>query len=210
MLLCRSMKSIPVVFTVLLVLGGGCANTTFPAEESGEQPAVVDDSAVRQEATAVLPVEGYVERRTFKVFGQYVSDRFTGYHVADDIEFGDVTKEVPVVAIMDGTVVRIGYVGGYGGMALIDHGDVNAIYGHIDLSSSLLKVGDTVTMGQFIASLGDGETAETDGERKHLHFGLYVGVPNRINGYETDASLVKNWINPQDFFTEHAVGVDGQ
>lgn len=208
MLSYAGMKYIFVIFTVLLVLGGGCADSALPAEVPGEQPVVVEEVVVPEEAIVVLPVEGYAERRTVKVFGQYVSDRFTGYHVGDDIEFGDVLEEVPVTAVMDGTVVQIGYVSGYGGMAVIDHGEVNAIYGHIDLSSSSLKAGDAVTMGQFIANLGEGGTTETDGERKHLHFGVYDGAPTRMNGYEANASSIDYWINPQDFFTERGVNME--
>ena len=47
-----------------------------------------DDVEVEEAAAAVFPVEEHFERRTFKVFGQYVQDRFVGYHAADDIEVG--------------------------------------------------------------------------------------------------------------------------
>lgn len=188
------------LFAVLVFIGAGCTLTNVDTLQTDDELAIA--------ATAVLPVDGYIARRTFKVFGGYYADRFTGWHVGDDIEFGDIVEEVPVVAIMDGTVVRVEFVSGYGGVALIDHGDVNAIYGHIDLSSALLKVGDTVTTGQFIANLGDGYSSETDGERKHLHFGLYDGEPIRVNGYEAYASGVDSWMNPQDWFRSHGVDMD--
>lgn len=189
----------PILFAFVLLLGTGCT-PVVSLEESGAPDADAAD------ATTVLPVEGYIENRNLKYFGQYVNEaRFVGYHVGDDIEFPSTNDDIPVVAIMDGTVARIDDVTGYGGMALIDHGDVNAIYGHIDLSRATLKAGDAVVMGQFIANLGEGYSEETDGERKHLHFGVYEGEPTRSNGYAESASAVDDWLNPQDFFTAHGV-----
>lgn len=185
---------------VLVLLGAGCADTQTPSVPTESEPNSV-------EASAVLPVDEYLERRTFKAFGEYISDRFVGYHLADDIEFVDVVDEVPVRAIMDGTVVRIEDVSGYGGMALIDHDGVNAIYGHIDLASSELRPGDAVTKGQTIANLGNHESNETDGERKHLHFGLYEDEPRYINGYGASESSLDEWVNPQNFFTEHGIAM---
>lgn len=191
----HGMKIAPLFFLVLL-LGAGCA-----VQEEAVAPVIERDDAI-----AALPVDGYIERRTFKSFGEYISDRFVGYHVADDVEFVDATDEIPVSAIMDGTVVRIDDVSGYGGMILVDHGDVNALYGHVDLSSATIAAGDAVTKGQFLANLGDGASAETDGERKHLHFGLYEGEPTRINGYVANAASMNGWLNPQSWFA--AQGVD--
>lgn len=182
----------------LLLAGAGCV-ANVPSED------VPDTDTPQAEPTALLPVDRYVENRDLKLFGMYISDRFEGYHVGDDIEFDTEAAEVPIVAIMDGAVVRIDDVAGYGGMALVDHGDVNAIYGHIDLSSTTLEAGDTVMKGQFIANLGEEFSDETDGERGHLHFALYEGEPTRINGYEQSAVRVGDWINPQDFFTAHGI-----
>src|SRR3989344_4541173 len=60
-----------------------------------------------------LPIVGYSSRRTYKAFGEYIQDRFTGYHVADDVEFSDKKERIPVVAIARGTVRKIGRVSGY-------------------------------------------------------------------------------------------------
>jgi len=159
----------------------------------------------------VLPIAEYGKRLTFKVFGQYVQDRFTGYHAGDDIEYQEETKEVPVISIADGTVAFIGKVSGYGGLIIIkysiDGKTYHALYGHIDLSSSDLKKGDPVDSGQFLANLGDNKSAETDGERKHLHFGLYEGEELRYRGYETNQEKVSTWINPYNFFLMHGVNM---
>lgn len=172
-----------------------------------EEISVVEQEV---ESEVVLPVEEYFERRTFKVFGQYVEDRFIGYHVADDIEFTDVTEEVPVFAIADGVVMREGWVSGYGGLLTVKYNiegrSIYALYGHIDLSSSSLLVDQEVAKGQFLANLGEGESEETDGERKHLHFALYEAEELRLKGYvQTEAELAE-WINPSEFFVSLGLG----
>lgn len=198
------------VFMAFLLLGLGCR---APAQPEAPVPSAAPDAAegvadvpeVLQSAV-VYPVEDYSVRMTKKKFGQYVRDRFTGYHAGDDIEFTsaqDQAREIPVVAIADGEVVRVGRVGGYGGLLIvrfvINGRVITALYGHIDLGSTELRAGDLVTRGQFLANLGDHESAETDGERKHLHFGVYEGSDGRVNGYEsTEAGLTK-WLDPSTF-----------
>jgi murein DD-endopeptidase MepM/ murein hydrolase activator NlpD len=111
------------------------------------------------------------------------------------------------MAVADGKIIRAGRVSGYGGMILIAHNisgkTINAIYGHLDLNSVSLKAGQPVTKGQVIANLGADKSTDTDGERKHLHFALYEGAPNRINGYVPTSAELGNWINPQQFFLDH-------
>ncbi len=180
----------------MLVLGAGCASVALPAMNTTSEP-------VEKNVQVELPIQGYEERRTAKDFGEYISDRFVGYHMGDDIEYEDVAEDVPVVSIADGTVERVEFVSGYGGFVLIKHSDVRAIYGHLDLSSITLTPGDTIVKGQFIGHLGDDRSQETDGERKHLHFGLYTGDPIRVNGYEQTVDAVHTWLNPTEYFESH-------
>lgn len=202
-----TMKLLATTILSLALLGAGCSvppsaapAPTTPLDTSGVKPA---------EAEAVLPIAGYASRRTYKMFGEYISDRFSGYHIGDDVEYGEVKTEVPVIAIAQGTVRKIGRVSGYGGVVIIQHTvggkKVNAIYGHLDLASSKLRVGASVARGDFIANLGDGESTETDGERKHLHFALYEGDELRLSGYEKNADDVRRWLNPTDLFLQHKV-----
>ncbi len=185
--------------TILLgtVLLAACSQST--------EPVVLDEELEDKAAPAVvLPIDEYFERTTYKVFGQYVSDSFTGYHAGDDIEYTDVIDEVPVYAIADGVVMREGWVSGYGGLLTmkfsVEGREIYALYGHIDLSSSGLVVGQEVEQGEFLANLGEGESEETDGERKHLHFALYEGGSLRTKGYvDTEAELAE-WIDPSELF----------
>lgn len=176
-----------------------------------EAPVVLEnDLEMKEEAEVVLPIDDYFERAKFKIFGEYYSDRFVGWHSGDDIEYTDVAGEVPVVAIADGVVTRVGRVGGYGGFISIEHTiegrSIHAIYGHIDLSSSSLAVGQAVEKGQFLANLGEGGTEETDGERKHLHFGLWEGSDLRVLGYVDSEAELAEWLDPSEFFSSFGLG----
>jgi len=177
--------------------------------QSSDQVETVVDESAREVSLVSLPVEGYAERRTFKNFGEFIQDRFTGYHVGEDVEFVGVADDVSVHAIASGTVVRAEWVSGYGGLVVIQHTTlsrvVTALYGHLDSDSFAVEVGSRVEGGEFLANLGEGGTNETDGERKHLHFGLYEGSEDRINGYEATPAGVKRWINPTVFFDEYGV-----
>lgn len=188
--------------------------------QASSTPSVVPSE---QEPTVsiVLPLDGNIAGYgpIYKRFGEYFQDRFMGYHVGEDVEIsgedfgpGEV-QEVPIRAIGNGTVRFLDWVPGYGGVVVIAHqiGEekVNAIYGHIDLASTELNIGDAVTANQFLAHLGDHKTKETDGERQHLHFALYKGDDIRLQGYEKDLKNVANWINPQDFFRKQSITFEG-
>ncbi len=216
-------------FLFLLLFVSGCGSVV---SESTNYPVIPTPSPVQvvesipsvptsvSESLVVLPVDGNAVgyNATYKRFGEYFEDRFSGYHAGEDIEVppedlgpGEIQK-VPVRAIANGTVKYLKWVSGYGGVMVIEHevGDevVNAIYGHIDIDSTSLKVGDRVIKSQFLANLGADKSKQTDGERQHLHFALYAGETLRINGYEKNVSNLKNWINPQDFFRDHGVVLD--
>lgn len=203
-----------VIVTACAFFGAGCMPAPAEEEVSFEEN-VLDATELQQpvetekEMLVVYPVEGYIERRTEKWFGKYVQDRFVGYYAGDDIEFTDDAsraREVPVVAIADGEVVRVGRVGGYGGLMIVRFAIkgriITALYGHIDLGSTELRPGDLVTRGQFLANLGDHESTETDGERKHLHFGVYEGSDGRVNGYEAAQAGLEQWIDPSAFLAQ--------
>lgn len=161
------------------------------------------------EPSLTLPIAQYSDRLTFKAFGEFIQDRFRGYHVGDDIEYEDEPSEVPVLAIADGKIVYRENTEGYGGLMVIEHNInhivITALYGHLDVLASAFKKGDIVNKGQFLAYLGDGQLPETDGERKHLHFGLYEDSELRLNGYESSAQKVESWINPYEFFRTQGV-----
>ncbi|OHD39155.1 MAG: hypothetical protein A2015_00580 [Spirochaetes bacterium GWF1_31_7] len=158
-----------------------------------------------------LPVAEFKERSNLKVFGQYVSpavspvnpERFTGYHTGVDVEYDDISAEVPVYAVFDGDVIYSGYVSGYGGVCVlhISSGGMNyhVLYGHLR-PASLPDVGDKILQGDKIGVLGKSYSVETDGERKHLHFSiLYAGRIN-LKGYVQTKKELSRWIDPFLFY----------
>src|SRR3989344_9154484 len=85
-----------------------------PANCVSNQPAV-DSQALSyptttttsQETAIVLPIANYFPRRTFKVFGQLVQNRFSGYHTGDYLEVTpeELSLAVPVFILADGRLV---------------------------------------------------------------------------------------------------------
>lgn len=190
---------------VSLILLSGCTTTALPIDTPEPSPTNTPIAQV------VAPIAEYGARNHLKSFGEYIQDRFVGYHLADDIEYTDTTIDTPVYSIADGTVTYSKFTSGYGGMIrikhTIDNQAIQAIYGHVDLSSNSLKEGDQVQKGQFLANLGKDKSPETDGERKHLHFGLYKGDEDRINGYGADINSVDQWLNPSQYLIDHGVNL---
>lgn len=165
------------------------------------------------------PIQGFESRQQYKTFNQYIDKNFyrgrealfptkyTGYHVADDLEInkGEENEDVPVYAVADGKITLAGPVSGYGGVILlsIDNDLHTALYGHVKLGSLKVKAGDTVRAGQELGYLGNAFSSETGGERKHLHFGVYNGKGIYYRGYEQSETIVKSkWIDPAAYLKE--------
>jgi len=159
----------------------------------------------------IAPIADFKARITKKTFGLYVTpsnspvhpERFTGYHTGVDVEYSDVTADVPVYAAANGTVVEAQWVSGYGGF-LAEKSTVNGrqlfiVYGHLR-ASSLVKAGTEVQQGQPLGVLGTAYSQETDGERRHLHFGIYLGNSLSVKGYVSNKADLVNWENPLDFY----------
>ena len=86
-----------------------------------------------------------------------------------------VASGTPVVAAASGTVIVAGWMGGYGNLVVIDHGNgISTAYGHN--SSVTVGAGQLVAQGQLIAY--SGSTGHSTGP--HVHFEV------RINGSPVD------------------------
>lgn len=160
------------------------------------------------------PITNYVSRMTNRWYGKKITAAdskglpcgapFTGYHDGDDLETtpAEAAIDVPVYAIADGTVREAQHVNGYGGLIVIQHKlgnqTVTAYYGHISLAKTTMKASQTVKAGQQISVLGQGCSAETDNERKHLHFALHKGTAIDVRGYAPTLAELTAWINPKD------------
>lgn len=186
--------------------------TPTPTNQNGAVPP--------QPASAVaFPLAGFASRITKKPFGIHIipatspvqPERFSGYHTGADAETtaDEAAIDIPVFSITDGKIVLKRTMSGYGGVVMIEHvvsGEtVTALYGHMRLSSISKSVGDAVQKGEQIAVLGTGFSAETDGERKHLHFGLRQGRSTGSRGYVSSEAQLAQWVDPVRWFQEHGL-----
>ena len=67
-------------------------------------------------------------------------------------------------------------------------------------ATSLLKKGTTVTKGMKIGVLGTGYSSETDGERRHLHFGIIISPDVDVRGYVQTRAELSKWRNPLELY----------
>ena len=162
-------------------------------------------------STLTPPTDDFKNRITKKKFGQLITkqdspvqpERFSGYHTGVDVEFTDSKDEIAVRAVTDGTVLHSGTASGYGGVLAIQHAindqPIVAVYGHLD-PKTLKPKGSTVKSGEQIAVLGDDQSTETDGERKHLHLAFVKGSTFSLKGYVQTQSELQAWIDPLTYY----------
>jgi murein DD-endopeptidase MepM/ murein hydrolase activator NlpD len=160
------------------------------------------------------PVSDYDQRITAKNFGQFVTAEdakkfpcgapFTGYHTGDDLEIFPVelNTDVPVYSIADGKIISVSHINGYGGLIVISYTlgsqPVTVYYGHISLQSAAVRANQEVKAGEKLAILGNACSAQTDYERKHLHFAIHKGTATNYRGYVVSAGELVEWLNPSD------------
>jgi len=94
----------------------------------------------------------------------------SSFHQGTDLDPGFGT---PIAAIADGVVTEVGNPSGTLGVyAIIRHSidgvTFSSLYGHMELGSLQLAVGQTVTRGQLVGLVGS--TGQSTGA--HLHFGI--------------------------------------
>lgn len=160
------------------------------------------------------PIDNAKNRISKKPFRIYVtaenspldSKRFHGYHTGTDFEIFEEEneKEVIVKTICGGELEVLKTVEGYGGVAIqrcqLGVEEITVLYGHLDIQSIDHKPVIYLAPGESLGVLGNGFSEETDGERKHLHLGIYTGYNHDnidFRGYvDTDEEL-KKWLNPE-------------
>ena len=164
------------------------------------------------------------QRATVKGFGEYIDNNFYsshpasefpnhffGYHAAQDLETFTNEKQdsnnTPVYFVTSGTILYIGSLSGYGGVILLklDGTQDTALYGHVRITNLKYSVGQHVKVDKptVLTYLGTGFSAETSGERKHLHFGVYKGQDLYFHGHEANKTVLNSrWYNPIDYLRE--------
>jgi murein DD-endopeptidase MepM/ murein hydrolase activator NlpD len=128
-------------------------------------------------------------------------EKFSGFHTGVDFETFDNEQnvDVDIFAACDGKLLIKKYATGYGGVAVqsckIDNTDITVIYGHLRLLSISSNIGSPLKAGDKIAVLGTGYSSETNGERKHLHFGIHEGTAINILGYVQRQTDLSGWLD---------------
>ncbi|MFA4936872.1 MAG: M23 family metallopeptidase [Patescibacteria group bacterium] len=177
----------------------------------------IADGSNKQSPLLSEPISQARQRITKKPFGIRIfpqdspvtPERFSGYHTGVDFEIflGEENTEVAVFAVCDGKILLKRWVSGYGGVLIqncvLEEADVTVLYGHLNLSSIALEVGQQILSGGKIGILGQGYTNDTDGERKHLHLGIHKGSEIDLRGYVSTVGELDNWINLVLYLAEY-------
>jgi len=206
------MKKVLIIIGILIVLGLGW----YLFSGRGKHLEVSASPSPQVTASPKMvswPVSDAPSRITKKPFGIYVSpgnspispEWFTGYHTGVDFETtsAEQNTDVPVYAICNGSIVLKETASGYGGVlvqrCMLNDESVTVIYGHIRLTSIAKNVNDELKSGEQFAVLGTGYSAETDGERKHLHLGIHLGPEINIQGYVQNPAELSQWLNAANY-----------
>lgn len=209
-------KIIFILLTTSLLCAGCNNNVQAPAINQGSFSSSSTSSVLstpNMTSLLIEPISGGLGRVTKKPFGIYITpatspvqpEKFTGYHTGIDFETtpAEQTIDVAIFAACNGKLLLKEYASGYGGVAVqsctLNGQDVTLIYGHLRLSSILPSVGDSLTAGEKIAVLGTGYSTETDGERRHLHFGIHIGSAVNILGYVQKQSDLSGWLDAEKY-----------
>lgn len=127
--------------------------------------------------TVVFPTSG----RLSSTYGSRWGTTHNGIDIANPIG-------TPIYAVMDGEVISSGPAQGYGNWIRIRHDDGSvSVYGHMQASSLLVGVGERVTAGQQIASIG----SEGQSTGPHLHFEIW---PDGANATDPKPWFAENGI----------------
>lgn len=222
----NSAINIKIIILVLVVIVFGIIVFLIIKQKSAPINNLTDNllpTNTNQDATKIpapnnlplleAPIDRALERVTKKPFGIDVSpnnspvspEKFTGYHTGVDFEtFPDEQdKEVVIYAICSGPLLTKRSASGYGGVVIqkceLENQVITVIYGHLQLASVSAKIEEKLFTKSKIGILGKGYSAETSGERKHLHLGIHKGLAVNILGYVQKKVELNNWIDAMKY-----------
>jgi len=192
-------------------------NINIATNKDASMPAplviLASTTAIEQKRLIAEPIADALARITKKSFGLKVSpghspvspEKFSGYHTGVDFETYPSEQDiaVPIYAICSGKLLIKKTVSGYGGVAVqgckIAGLNATVIYGHLKLSSISAKINQELKAGEQLGLLGQGYSAETSGERKHLHLGIHRGTAINILGYVQSTEALKDWLDAAQY-----------
>jgi len=213
------------IFITIFILVGGSVFLFFIYQKTiNHKDAVVETSKIIVEDTlskeditedtkSVIDKVSLLDklhiREIKKPFGIFITpeaspiqlERFAGYHTGTDFEISDdeIDADVMVHALCDGSVISKGFVRGYGGVliqnCIIDGEAVTVLYGHLNIDTIQIGVGEVLQASDDVGLLGDDNSKQTDFERKHLHIGVHRGKNKNVRGYVQKKENVNDWID---------------
>jgi len=144
----------------IIVPDGYIAPTPKPTVIA-EEPEETPDTSTPPPSKITKPIKelaGFIWPTTSKRLSQYYGWGHTGIDIPNK-------ALPPIFAAKSGKVAFSGWLGGYGHLVIIDHGNgMRTYYAH--LSAAYVKTGAAVTQGQTIGKMGN--TGRSTGP--HLHF----------------------------------------
>lgn len=202
------MKKKFVSSVVLLLLTGCSPVSPVTKEPDGSSSNMLSSVTITSEIP--YPLSRGADRITKKPFGILINkatspvqpERFSGYHTGIDFEtFAEEQGiDIPVKAVCAGSVRERKWVSGYGGVVITDctlnDQTATVLYGHLNIDSVNLTIGNDVKPGDTIGNLGKGFSKETDGERKHLHLSVHKGTVINLRGYVQTEKELSGWFDP--------------
>jgi hypothetical protein len=133
----------------------------------------------------------------------------TVYHTGQDV--GCCLDGAGYYAIADGIVKFIHTGSDMGTLIVVDHnagdGIESSLYMHGG-DTVFVKVGDKVSSGQLLTTMGLSYSIENGGHFAHLHFGLYPGgfVVNHNYGYKPVSDGLADWHDPSKWLVDRVAG----
>jgi len=202
------LRKTPQQQTTQAPANGPSANT-----QAGNTETPATSNSTKAAVQLSPPLDRAKERVTKKPFGIYITpktspvqpEKFMGYHTGVDFEVfpEEQNIDVPIKAVCAGKLLVKRTASGYGGVLVqsctLGNQPVTIIYGHMRITSVNHNAGDAIATGEQLGVLGTGYSAETDGERKHLHLGVHKGSAVNILGYVQNQGDLSGWLNALDY-----------
>ena len=204
-------KSIIIIVAGIVVLGGAglyfLSQQNIESQEEIGFSSLEDEIIIKSTTGLATVIDRAQERIKENSFGALKENK--GYYTGIAFEsFKDERegKEVPVYVFCEGLLVDKRFAIGYGGIAIqectLEGQTVHILYGHMDLESIELNIGDELTPGTRLGNLGGHESVETDRTAKQLHFAIRKGIKPDIRGYVQTKEELAEWIDPQIYLKE--------
>src|SRR5690625_2221135 len=146
-------------------------------EESGQSPGGDNPNVGNGNSRFMWPVQGNFKSITSS-YGYRIHPIYNTRRHHNGLDIAPIPKgaNLPILAADEGIVASAGWLGGFGNVVMISHGDITTLYAH--LSSISVGTGQYVERGSVIGRMGT--TGDSTGV--HLHFEVHPG------GYQSTPS----------------------